>query len=53
MAYEMNGDSSLNEPKAKSQMPTLDVSSGVSSLLHSGYAHPLTRTWQSERQLAK
>ncbi|KAJ6004073.1 hypothetical protein N7499_000137 [Penicillium canescens] len=32
---------------------SVSISGEVSSQLHSGYSHPLTRAWQAERQLTK
>lgn len=37
-----------------STAPTsVSISGGISSQLHAGYSHPLSRTWQAERQLTK
>ena len=32
---------------------SVSVSGDISSQLHGGYSHPLTRSWQAERQLTK
>lgn len=32
---------------------SVSISGEVSSQLHSGYSHPLTRAWQADRQLTK
>ncbi|MCJ1388210.1 Aminolevulinate dehydratase [Xylographa bjoerkii] len=32
---------------------TVSISGDISSQLHGGYSHPLTRSWQAERQLTK
>ena len=35
-------------------MPSVKIDDrSLSSCLHSGYGHPLTRRWQAERQLSK
>lgn len=32
---------------------SVSISGDISSQLHAGYSHPLTRSWQAERQLTK
>ena len=32
---------------------SVSISGDISSQLHGGYSHPLTRSWQAERQLTK
>lgn len=32
---------------------SVSISGDISSQLHAGYSHPLSRTWQAERQLTK
>lgn len=32
---------------------SVSIAGEVSSQLHSGYSHPLTRAWQADRQLTK
>ena len=32
---------------------SVSISGDISSQLHGGYGHPLTRSWQAERQLTK
>ncbi|KAL9624883.1 MAG: hypothetical protein Q9160_000930 [Pyrenula sp. 1 TL-2023] len=32
---------------------SVSISGGISSQLHGGYSHPLSRAWQAERQLTK
>ena len=32
---------------------SVSLSGDISSQLHGGYGHPLTRAWQAERQLTK
>lgn len=37
-----------------STAPTsVSISGDISSQLHAGYSHPLSRSWQAERQLTK
>lgn len=32
---------------------SVSISGDISSQLHAGYSHPLSRSWQAERQLTK
>ncbi|TPX13269.1 uncharacterized protein E0L32_006242 [Thyridium curvatum] len=38
---------------ASTSATSVSISGEISSQLHGGYAHPLARTWQAERQLTK
>jgi porphobilinogen synthase len=38
---------------ASTTATSVSVSGDISSQLHGGYAHPLARSWQAERQLTK
>jgi hypothetical protein len=38
---------------ASTAATSVSISGEVSSQLHSGYSHPLTRAWQADRQLTK
>ncbi|KAL1990718.1 hypothetical protein VTN49DRAFT_6557 [Thermomyces lanuginosus] len=46
-----------SQPTARSYTSTaatsVSISGDISSQLHAGYSHPLSRTWQAERQLTK
>ncbi|KAJ5808934.1 tetrapyrrole biosynthesis porphobilinogen synthase [Penicillium riverlandense] len=46
-----------SQPTARSYTSTtatsVSISGDISSQLHSGYSHPLSRSWQAERQLTK
>lgn len=37
----------------QSTTTSVSISGSISSQLHAGYNHPLTREWQAERQLTK
>lgn len=38
---------------ASTAATSVSISGDISSQLHGGYSHPLTRSWQAERQLTK
>lgn len=38
---------------ASTSATSVSISGDISSQLHGGYAHPLARQWQAERQLTK
>lgn len=38
---------------ASTTATSVSISGDISSQLHAGYSHPLTRSWQAERQLTK
>lgn len=38
---------------ASTTATSVSISGDISSQLHGGYAHPLARQWQAERQLTK
>jgi porphobilinogen synthase len=38
---------------ASTAATSVSISGDLSSQLHSGYSHPLARSWQAERQLTK
>jgi porphobilinogen synthase len=38
---------------ASTTATSVSISGDISSQLHGGYAHPLARSWQAERQLTK
>lgn len=38
---------------ASTAATSVSISGDISSQLHAGYSHPLSRAWQSERQLTK
>lgn len=38
---------------ASTAATSVSISGDISSQLHGGYAHPLARQWQAERQLTK
>ncbi|EAW07960.1 porphobilinogen synthase HEM2 [Aspergillus clavatus NRRL 1] len=38
---------------ASTAATSVSISGDISSQLHAGYSHPLTRSWQAERQLTK
>lgn len=38
---------------ASTAATSVSISGDISSQLHGGYAHPLARSWQAERQLTK
>ena len=38
---------------ASTAATSVSISGEVSSQLHAGYSHPLTRAWQADRQLTK
>ena len=38
---------------ASTAATSVSISGDISSQLHSGYSHPLLRSWQAERQLTK
>lgn len=49
--------STVSRPGARSyastQATSVSIAGDISSQLHSGYSHPLSRAWQAERQLTK
>ena len=62
LAYRDNGDSkkstlsraaSYAKSYASTAATSVSISGDISSQLHGGYSHPLTRSWQAERQLTK
>lgn len=38
---------------ASTTATSVSISGDISSQLHAGYSHPLSRSWQAERQLTK
>lgn len=38
---------------ASTNATSVSISGDISSQLHAGYSHPLSRSWQAERQLTK
>lgn len=38
---------------ASTAATSVSISGDISSQLHAGYSHPLSRSWQAERQLTK
>lgn len=38
---------------ASTAATSVSITGDISSQLHSGYSHPLARSWQAERQLTK
>jgi len=45
--------SSYAHSTTSTQATSVSIAGDISSQLHGGYAHPLTRSWQAERQLTK
>src|SRR2546421_113744 len=47
--------SQTSKPKSflSTAATSVSISGDISSQLHGGYSHPLTRAWQAERQLTK
>jgi porphobilinogen synthase len=39
--------------QASTAATSVSISGDISSQLHAGYSHPLSRSWQAERQLTK
>lgn len=44
---------SLARSYTSTQATSVSIAGDISSQLHAGYSHPLTRAWQAERQLTK
>ena len=43
----------LSRSYTSTQATSVSIAGDISSQLHSGYSHPLSRAWQAERQLTK
>ncbi|KAL8736608.1 MAG: hypothetical protein Q9181_002331 [Wetmoreana brouardii] len=50
---QMSRTASSARSYASTNATSLSISGDISSQLHGGYGHPLSRTWQAERQLTK
>lgn len=44
---------SLVRSYTSTQATSVSIAGDISSQLHAGYSHPLSRAWQAERQLTK
>jgi porphobilinogen synthase len=44
---------SVAQSYASTAATSVSISGSISSQLHGGYSHPLSRAWQAERQLTK
>lgn len=49
----MSRTASYARSYASTAATSVSISGDISSQLHGGYSHPLTRSWQAERQLTK
>ncbi|KAL8704895.1 MAG: hypothetical protein Q9201_001963 [Fulgogasparrea decipioides] len=50
---KMSRTASSARSYASTNATSVSISGDISSQLHGGYGHPLSRTWQAERQLTK